>query len=45
VYERLGTRVGFVEQQHEVTYAFAAGGAVLLLIAGTLSALWFGRIP
>jgi Ca-activated chloride channel family protein len=45
VYERLGTRVGFVQERHELTYAFAAGAAALLLAAGTLSALWFNRIP
>jgi hypothetical protein len=28
-----------------VTYAFAAGGLVLLLVAGSLSALWFNRLP
>jgi Ca-activated chloride channel homolog len=45
VYERLSSRVGFLQEKHEVSYAFAAGAAVLLLTAGTLSALWFGRIP
>jgi len=45
VYDRLGTRVGYTRQHHELTYAFAAVAAALLLAAGTLSALWFNRIP
>jgi Ca-activated chloride channel homolog len=45
VYERLSARVGFIEVRHEVSYAFAGAAAALLLAAGTLSALWFGRIP
>jgi Ca-activated chloride channel homolog len=45
VYDRLGTRVGYVRQHHELTYAFAAVAAALLLAGGTLSALWFNRIP
>lgn len=45
VYEDLGSSLGFVEEEREVTAAFAAAGAVLILAGGTLSALWFGRLP
>ncbi len=45
VYEDLGSSLGFVEEEMEVTAAFAAAGAVLILAGGTLSALWFGRLP
>jgi Ca-activated chloride channel family protein len=45
VYDRLGSSIGYEEELREVTYAFAAGGLVLLLIAGSLSALWFNRLP
>ena len=45
VYEDLGSSLGFVEEEMEVTAAFAAAGAVLVLAGGTLSALWFGRLP
>ena len=45
VYEELGSRVGHVKEDREITAAFAAGGAVLLLAAGALSALLFGRLP
>jgi Ca-activated chloride channel family protein len=45
VYDRLGSSIGYDEELREVTYAFAAGGLVLLLVAGSLSALWFNRLP
>ena len=45
VYEELGSRIGSVKEEREVTAAFAAGGAALLLAAGALSAFLFGRLP
>jgi hypothetical protein len=33
------------EEQRELTVLFTAAGAVLLLLGGALSMLWFGRIP
>lgn len=45
VYDELGSRIGSVRKEREVTVAFAAGGAVLLLAAGAVSALLFGRLP
>ena len=45
VYEDLGSSLGFVEEEMEVTAAFAGLGAALILAGGTLSALWFGRLP
>ena len=42
VYRELGTRLARDRKRVEVTSAFAAGGAVLLLVGGTLSTLWFG---
>jgi Ca-activated chloride channel family protein len=44
VYKKLSTRVGHKTQSREITDAFAAGGAVLLLLGGGLSALWFRRL-
>jgi Ca-activated chloride channel family protein len=44
VYKKLSTRVGHKTQSREITDAFAAGGVVLLLIGGGLSALWFRRL-
>jgi Ca-activated chloride channel family protein len=45
IYEDLGSQVGTEQELTEVTAAFAGGGALLLLGAGALSLLWFGRIP
>jgi Ca-activated chloride channel family protein len=44
VYKKLSTRVGHKTQSREITDAFAAGGALLLLVGGGLSALWFRRL-
>lgn len=43
VYRELGTRLASEPKKVEVTSAFAAGGAVLLLLGGALSTLWFRR--
>ena len=45
VYDRIGTRVGSTTEQRDVTWAFAAAGAVLLLSAGALGVAWRGRLP
>jgi Ca-activated chloride channel family protein len=45
VYRDLGSSLGFVEEEREVTAAFAGVGAALILAGGVLSTLWFGRLP
>jgi Ca-activated chloride channel family protein len=45
VYDEIGSQLGTVEEQREVTVAFTGAGAVLLLAGAILSALWFHRIP
>jgi Ca-activated chloride channel family protein len=45
VYEDLGSRLGSREKRAEVTVAFAGAGGLLLLAAGTISALLFRRLP
>ena len=45
VYRDLGSSLGFVEEEREVTAAFAGAGAALILAGGVLSTLWFGRLP
>jgi Ca-activated chloride channel homolog len=45
VYEAVGSQVAWDREKREVTVAFAGAGAVLLLLASGLSALWFGRLP
>jgi Ca-activated chloride channel homolog len=45
VYQDLESRLGSTDKDEEITVAFAAAGAVLLLAGCLLSALWFRRIP
>jgi Ca-activated chloride channel family protein len=45
VYRELGSRLRSAPERQEITSAFAAGGLVLLLAGGLLSALWFRRLP
>ena len=45
VYKRLGSRIGFRQEQREITAAFAGGALGLMLTGGLLSMLWFGRLP
>jgi Ca-activated chloride channel family protein len=44
VYANLGTRLSSRSEHREVTFAFAGGALVLLLVGGGLSLAWFGRI-
>jgi Ca-activated chloride channel family protein len=45
VYRQLGTRLGHHKESREISDAFAGGAAVLLLVGGALSTLWFRRLP
>jgi Ca-activated chloride channel family protein len=45
VYDEIGSQVGVDREQKELTVAFTAARALLLLLGGALSTLWFGRIP
>jgi len=45
VYDEIGSQVGVDEEQRELTVLFTGAGALLLLLGGALSMLWFGRIP
>lgn len=44
VYERLGSRLGHTKKSREITDVFAGGSALLLLLGGALSTLWFARV-
>jgi len=45
VYEELGSRLGTREQDREITDLFAAIAGALILVAATISALLFRRVP
>jgi Ca-activated chloride channel family protein len=45
VYRDLASRLGRERRWREVTVAFAAGGALLMLAGGALSLVWFRRLP
>jgi Ca-activated chloride channel family protein len=45
VYADLGSRLGTRDESREITDVFAAAAVALLLIAGTISALLFRRVP
>ena len=44
-YESMGTLVSKVERKQEVTFAFLAGGLVLLLAASAVAVITFPRLP
>jgi Ca-activated chloride channel family protein len=45
IYEKLGSRLGHRRESREIADLFAGGSAAFLLFGGTLSALWFRRVP
>jgi len=45
IYEALGSRVGFIAQEQEVTQWFAAAALLLVVTGAGLAALWFNRFP
>ncbi|MBA4179147.1 MAG: VWA domain-containing protein [Anaerolinea sp.] len=45
IYKDLGSKIGYTEEQREVTWAFAGLGALLVAVSGGLSLLWFNRFP
>lgn len=44
VYEQLGSRIGYRDEQREITAAFSGGALVLLAAGGLLSLHWFRRL-
>jgi Ca-activated chloride channel homolog len=45
VYEELGSKIGFVKEQQEVTVVFAATGLLFLVAGAAMSLVWFSRFP
>jgi Ca-activated chloride channel family protein len=44
IYANLGTRLSSKPVQREVTFAFAGGALLLVLVGGGLSLAWFGKL-
>ena len=44
-YEKMGSLVSKVERKQEVTFAFLAGGLVLMLAAAAVAVVTFPRLP
>ena len=45
IYESLGSRIGYTQEQREVTQWFAAAGLALVVAGAGLAAHWFNRFP
>ncbi len=45
VYQNIGSSVGYTTEQVEITTWFIAGSILLLVAAGTMSLVWFSRLP
>ena len=45
IYDNLDTQLVIEPQKTEVTSLFAGASILVLMIGGTLSLLWFGRLP
>ncbi len=45
IYENLGSRVGFTDEQREVTQMFAAAALFFVIAGAGLAAHWFNRFP
>jgi Ca-activated chloride channel family protein len=45
IYQNLSTTLVFRKQQNELTALLTAGAALMMLAAGSLSLLWFNRLP
>jgi Ca-activated chloride channel homolog len=45
VYRELGSKIGFVREEQEVTVVFAASGLLFLVAGAAMSLVWFSRFP
>jgi Ca-activated chloride channel family protein len=45
IYQNLSTQLVFRKQETEITALFTAAAALLSILAGALSLLWFNRLP
>ena len=45
IYESLGSKIGYTNEEREVTHWFAAAGLLLVVAGAGLAAHWFNRFP
>ena len=45
IYQSLGSKIGYTQQEQEVTQWFAAAGLLLVVAGAGLAAHWFNRFP
>jgi Ca-activated chloride channel family protein len=45
VYENIGTQIGYTTEEREIAALFSGLGLAILALAGTLSLVWFSRLP
>jgi len=45
IYESLGSKVGYTQQEQEVTQLFAGAGLIFVLVGAGLAVHWFNRFP
>ncbi len=45
VYDNIGSSVGYITEQRQITVWFIAAALALLLLTGALSLIWFQRLP
>ena len=45
MYRELGSKIGFVKEEQEVTVVFAAAGLLFLVAGAAMSLVWFSRFP
>jgi Ca-activated chloride channel family protein len=45
IYDELGSKIGYDQQDREITFIFAAAAAIFVIAAGAFSLFWFNRFP
>jgi Ca-activated chloride channel family protein len=45
IYDELGSKIGYDQQDREITFIFAAAAALFVVAAGSFSLFWFNRFP
>ena len=45
IYESLGSKIGYTNEEREITQWFAAAGLLLVVAGAGLAAHWFNRFP